>query len=306
MKKRQLLNKLLNRPEQESIPKSELKPDQTMEQETGGPLQENSPNGNNMEQILQAILNRQDPSDSRRNIRFDDIESSFKKFNGETDVITWINHFLEQSTIFKLNSFEKFVYSKKLMTGVAALFTRYESEATTFEEFALELKQEYSRKQNSALTHSKLKQRKKKPDETPIEYLYEMMNIASGSNVDTQAIITYTIEGLPGTSQSKSHMFEADNLKEFKRKLAAYETEQQTLGIETKKPSKDETRKHCYNCGEIHPTSECPDRSKGTKCFRCNQFGHISRSCTATEPTRPRIGLVRITQEDENEEELST
>lgn len=265
----------------------------------------------NMEYQVQEIrsqnLTVEDPVILRKFIRFDDIESSFKRFNGKSDVHKWLRQFQEQSLIFGLSNLEKFVYAKKLMTEIARRWTKFESEATTFEELKIELINEFSRKQNTALTHSKLRERKKKPGESPLEYLYEMLEIASESNVETRAVITYTIEGLPGTSQSKSHMFEADNLKEFKRKLEAFETEHQISNENPKAnkketSKKDEKRKHCYNCGELHETSECPDKIKGTKCFKCNEFGHISRSCPVSDRAPARVGSLKCPiQEEESE-----
>lgn len=46
-----------------------------------------------------------------------------------------------------------------------------------------------------------------------------MLSTAAQSDVDVAAIITYTINGLPGSNELKAHLYEAENLDEFKRKL---------------------------------------------------------------------------------------
>ena len=43
----------------------------------------------------------------------------------------------------------------------------------------------------------------------------------------------------------------------------------------------------CVNCGAVnHRTQECPDIHKGKRCFKCNEYGHIARSCRSTSQQR--------------------
>lgn len=38
--------------------------------------------------------------------------------------------------------------------------------------------------------------------------------------------------------------------------------------------------KRCYNCGlRDHVSADCPTKDKGTKCFECNEHGHIASKC---------------------------
>lgn len=118
-----------------------------------------------------------------------------------------------------------------------------------------------------------MKDRKKKKEETSTEYLYEMLALSSNSHIDKAAIITYTIEGLPGSMESKSFMFKAETISEFKRKLQAYD-----LMMSKKQKTKEElyqkngekltTKKpgeiRCYNCGDKHLSNECPSKDLKT------------------------------------------
>lgn len=97
---------------------------------------------------------------SYKNIRFDDIHSSFKKFNGKSDINNWIRHFCDLSEIFELNELEKFIYAKKLLIETAELWAKFESESTNFRELLIELRDEFQKSTNSAIIHEKLKQRK--------------------------------------------------------------------------------------------------------------------------------------------------
>lgn len=218
---------------------------------------------------------------TRRALRFEDIEQTFRKFTGENGGInTWINNFEQQSEIFQLSELEKLVYAKRLMSGNALLFLQYESQATTYNELKRELIEEYGQQKNSAPIHQKLKERKKKKEEDTTQYLYEMMAIAAEANIDTPALITYVIDGLPAPPPAKAHMYEAQTTRQLKQKLAAYEVQQRAFQ-ETRRPNnkpqhdkatiekpkhgnaRGERRNRCYNCGARHETSECPDKDKG-------------------------------------------
>lgn len=235
-----------------------------------------------------------------KTFKFEDIEKSFKVLNGHSNITEWIRNFNEQSDVFQLNDLEKFVFAKKLQRDIAQLYVQYESRAVNFEELLIELKDEFGQKQNSALTHERLKQRKIKRDETPLKYLYEMMSIGAESEIEIEAIITYVIKCLPGSSSDKNYMYEATTLKEFKKKLMSYEIQRQSNTEQHKSYTKmdgqqqqNTKRLHCFNCGEFHTTSQCPNISKGPKCFKCNNFGHRSTDNMCPELNqKPNINII--------------
>lgn len=215
--KKQNLDSLLNRPQVSASTSAETR---NIRQETidNSTVSSTTPSSNTI-----AIP---EPTFLRRNVRFEDIQASFRNYDGQSNFDAWIDQFEEQSMIFGLNDIEKFIYAKKLMVGTAHLFTKYESQAKTFFDYASELHEEFGKKHNSAVTHGKLRNRHKKQDETTTEYLYSMLAIAAEGDVELQAVITYIVQGLPGPSSAKSFMLEAENMKEFKKKLAAFDTQQ--------------------------------------------------------------------------------
>lgn len=144
------------------------------------------------------------------NLRFDDIKSTFKQFRGDQKscIHQWIQHFDEQSTIFQLSNMQKFIFAKRVMENRAKLFLEYESKATTWPTLKHELIEEFGAELNAATIHQQLSEKKKKPNETSIEYLYEMLAIATTAKIQQKAIITYIIDGLPGSTTSKNFMYE--------------------------------------------------------------------------------------------------
>lgn len=162
-------------------------------------------------------------------IKFEDIQSTFKEFRGETsqNIETWIDNFESQCNAFELTMLQKFIFARKLLKGNASLFLEYESKATSWYALKAELKIEFERKNNSATIHEKLRLRRKRQTETCFEFLYEILKIAEEATIETKAIISYVIDGLPGSFEMKAHMYDANTISELKTKLLTYEALQQ-------------------------------------------------------------------------------
>lgn len=78
---------------------------------------------------------------------------------------------------------------------------------------------------------------------------------------------------------------------------------ERTKNIGKKETAKNKTRKdgkpaHCFGCGATDDeVANCTHKEKGPKCFRCNEFGHISAKCTKLIETKrnKEVNIVRMT-----------
>lgn len=54
----------------------------------------------------------------------------------------------------------------------------------------------------------------------------------------------------------------------------------------------------CYSRGKVaHVSRDCPDKSKGTKCFLCQNFGHKSLNCPKRS-TRNKVNYIEMKSKD--------
>lgn len=214
--------------------------------------------------VFQNLATSIENAVTTRTIRFEDIENSFKAFhgNGQIDITTWINHFVEQADLLNLSLKQRFSYAKRLMKGIAKLFIEHESKAKTWTELRTELTKEYGKKLNSAIVHQRLRERVKKPSESATEYLYQMMTVAGLGNIDEAAIVAYVIDGLPGSPVSKAFLYETETIAELKKKIKIYEQSLAKIKTNNERTQQDTAGK-----------------GKDRICFKCGQLGHYSAGC---------------------------
>lgn len=103
------------------------------------------------------LPNTDTSSGSMPKIKFEDIQSTFREFRGETNqnVHTWVTNFEAQCDAFELTILQKYIFARKLLKGNANLFLEYESKATSWNALKSELLVEFDRKNNSATRTSK-------------------------------------------------------------------------------------------------------------------------------------------------------
>lgn len=224
-------------------------------------------------------------------LSFRDIEDSVRQFDGsgKLPVEIWISEFEETSTIMQWNDFQKFVFAKKSLSGLAKLFIQSERGLSSWTKLRSALIDEFARKTDSAQIHRQLMERKMKKNESVFEYFFSIKEIASRGAVDESSIIQYVIDGIEDLHTNKSILYGAKNIREFKDKLACYETfREKSKSDYISRTGHQKTDKRtnlservvkkelvCFNCGgKGHKSIDCKDKIKGTKCFRCNQFGH--------------------------------
>ncbi|KYQ59576.1 hypothetical protein ALC60_01402 [Trachymyrmex zeteki] len=128
--------------------------------------------------------------------------------------------------------------------------------------------------------HRQMDKRKIKKDESIQAYFLAMKEITSRGETEEETLFQYVIDGMEDQTVNKSVLYGARNAKEFKEKLKVYEkmrmkttsvTKSANAAANKKVKPKEDVR--CFNCGEIgHRSTMCDSKSKGTKCFKCNEF----------------------------------
>lgn len=134
---------------------------------------------------------------------------------------------------------------------------------------------------NSAELHKLLDKRGIKKDESIQAYFLVIKEIANRGEIEDEALYHYVIDVIDDSAANKSVLYRTKNTKEFKEKQKIYEkiksktssSNKPSMATNKKIKLKEDVR--CYNCGAIdYKSTECNSKSKGVKCFNCNEFGH--------------------------------
>ncbi|XP_076278315.1 uncharacterized protein LOC143208116 [Lasioglossum baleicum] len=233
---------------------------------------------------------------------FKDVEESMEKFSGDgkRSLRTWLKDFEDTAKLCKWTDIQKLIYARRLLSGSAKLYVNYEKCTRTWNELKQSLCAEFSEAVNSHTVHKQLVQRKKREDESYHEYMYSMLDIAAQVSMEAVAVMQYVVDGIRDDELSKTMLYGAKNIKEFKDRLTQYGKmrERQAANPRTKKETeRDETRINkqpvrsgssthptktvrCYYCGDKrHKSDECPTKNRGMKCFECQGYGHVAAKC---------------------------
>ncbi|XP_025837022.1 uncharacterized protein LOC112906662 [Agrilus planipennis] len=200
---------------------------------------------------------------------------------------------------------QKVAYAKRLLTGSAKLFVRYEKCGKTWKSLKSALKSEFEEVVDSYKVHRELSRRNKRNDETYQEYTYKMLEIASQADLEPRTVIKYIIEGIPEDPVEKSILYGAKTIRQLKERFSQFEDMKSEMKSHRKIQDKKEDTikrvstgeksrlglqsvsnvKRCHMCGDKgHFKSECPNKQKGLKCFKCNEYGHIAIKCGSSVP----------------------
>jgi len=239
-----------------------------------------------------------------------DVENSIAHFSGDDklSVEKWLGDFEDLSALLDWNELQKIIYCKRMLQGSAKQFITYESNVKSWKILKRKLIREFKTDLNSALIHKELAKRKRRPGESGRQYVYAMQEIASQGRIETEALIQHIIDGVVDDEASKTILYGVSNLHELKKRFEVYDrmkekTEKSKSSgkkeVNKIKAVKDGKRLHCYGCGATdHSVGSCTHKDKGPKCFKCNEFGHISTKCTKAEKKESAESVNVIRAED--------
>ena len=254
-------------------------------------------------------------------LTFEDVKDSLGKFSGDDvpNVSQWIRDFEEMAEVCGWSDIHMVVFARKLLTGSAQAFARQERCTKSWAKFKKALADEFPDIVSDREVHQELAHRTKRTDESLLQYMYNMREIAGQGRVDTQSVIDYIIQGIPDEVANKAILYEVRNMQQLKERFKQYEAMKSDMKAKTKfgerkddkaeRPAmRNQSRqtssdpKRCFNCdGDDHISVQCPEKEKGVRCFSCNEFGHVAAKCTA----RPKETDVISRSEKECVKEVS-
>lgn len=111
-------------------------------------------------------------------ISFTDVKDALKKFkSGSKDMLEkWIKEFDKVALTSKWDEVQKFLFALKLLEGEAAAVAEA-TESSTYDELLAALRRVFKKKTSLIAVHKDLSERKKKPEETMVEYMFKMKTL---------------------------------------------------------------------------------------------------------------------------------
>ena len=234
-------------------------------------------------------------------LTFEDVKDSLGKFSGDDvpNVSQWIRDFEEMAEVCGWSDIHMVVFARKLLTGSAQAFARQERCTKSWAKFKKALVDEFPDIVSDRKVHQELAHRTKRTDESLLQYMYNMREIAEQGRVDTQSVIDYIIQSIPDRVANKAILYGARNMQQLKERFKRYEAMKSDMRAKTKSGERKDDKakrsamrnqsrqtssypKRCFNYGgDDHLSVTCPKKEKGVKCFSCNEFGHVAAKCTA-------------------------
>ena len=228
------------------------------------------------------------------------MEDSLEKFSGDDlpNVTQFIRDFEEMAEVCGWSDIHMVVFARKLLTGSAQAFVRQEQCMKSWAKFKKALVDEFEDIVGDRQVHQELAHRTQRADESLLQYMYSMREIAGQGTVDTQSVIDYIIQGIPDGVTNKTILYGAWNMQQLKGRFKQYEAMKRDMKAKTKFDERKDDKaersamrsqsrqtssdpKRCFNCGgDDHISVQCSEKEKGVRCFSCNEFGHVAAKCT--------------------------
>lgn len=132
-----------------------------------------------------------------KRFKYKDVDGSFRKFEGAADqnIFVWMKSFDQMCTGAKWDDFEKLTYLRRSIKGVAydvALLDGGES----YDNVKKILLAQFVNEWTPYRAIRSITERKKKPNETPMQYMTDMRRFGQAARLDDASIAMFAVDGL--------------------------------------------------------------------------------------------------------------
>ncbi|GFX05911.1 hypothetical protein TNCV_1785431 [Trichonephila clavipes] len=155
----------------------------------------------------------------KNDIRFEDLQTFFQKYNLEIPIQTFIRNFESTCDSFNIPEKQKILFIIKLVDGAVKTYIQSQSIPKSFYGLKNNLIREFGTQVNPAEIHLQLSKTEKTSKETHIEYFYRIKEIASQINMEEEAEKYYIIRGLKENRAIEIQLQSCSNIEELKEKM---------------------------------------------------------------------------------------
>uniref|UniRef100_A0AAG5DTA5 RNA-directed DNA polymerase n=1 Tax=Anopheles atroparvus TaxID=41427 RepID=A0AAG5DTA5_ANOAO len=233
---------------------------------------------------------------------FRDVEEGIEEYNadGSRDITAWFREFEDISNLARWSDEHKFIMCRKKLTGVAKSFLATLRGVITYAALKRALLAEFATVVRASDVYRQLASRKKKKDESALEFIYCMQKLAQSIDIEEEDLCEFIVDGFSSDETTRAILYEATTISQLKRKIVLRERADTKSEVDKKKrPLVEQTNKHqrvtpntrntkCYNCGQLG----------GTKCYSCGVYGHKASECMKKQAGTAATNLV--TNSDDN------
>ncbi|GFT05351.1 hypothetical protein TNCV_123731 [Trichonephila clavipes] len=154
----------------------------------------------------------------KNDIRFEDLQTFFQKYNLEIPIQTFIRNFESTCDSFNIPEKQKILFIIKLVDGAVKTYIQSQSIPKSFYELKNNLIRKFGTQVNPAEIHLQLSKTEKTSKEIHIEYFYRVKEIASRINMEEEAEKYYIIRGLKENRAIEIQLQSCSNIEELKEK----------------------------------------------------------------------------------------
>lgn len=193
----------------------------------------------------------------------------------------WVDMCENIQRIYNISDFIMLYASVRKLKGNANLWYQSVSGSVgNWYEFRKEIVREFDPIRDVSDVHSILRDKKKKSNESYVNYIYNMRRIASEINLDDRTIIKYVISGISDEHVRSALAFQNIlSLSDLLIRVKVYEN------IVSSSCNKSDSHKYDKNIKRDHnsqsPSSSTSNQSdKSTRrCYKCNSPDHMAPNC---------------------------